>query len=173
MKFRLHRMAPRLPSGVAEASGVRAREKVAAWGSTASPDGSVRYLVATERALYLPDGPERIPWHRISKATWDEPVLEARVLDESGQSTSVRRLRVDESYDLPAAVRDRVTDSVVVTERVDLGDGAAALMSARRDSDDGRIRWSVVFDAGLDPRDPELRARADTALADLRASLGI
>lgn len=172
MRVRLHRMAPRLPAGAAELLGVRSGEKVVAWGALAAPDGP-QYVVATDRALYLPQGPERIPWHRISKATWNEPVLEAWILDESGQPAGSRRLRVDESYDLPAAVRDRVTDSVIVTERVDLGDDAFALMSARRDSDDGDIRWSVVFDPGLDPRDPDLRARASRALDELRASLGI
>jgi hypothetical protein len=31
----------------------------------------------------------------------------------------------------------------------------------------------VTFDAGLDPRDPVLRAEADEALAELRATLGV
>ena len=35
------------------------------------------------------------------------------------------------------------------------------------------LRWSVVFDAGLDPSDPALRDQADDALADLRTSLGV
>ncbi|MBK9740539.1 MAG: hypothetical protein IPO93_13745 [Actinobacteria bacterium] len=82
-------------------------------------------------------------------------------------------MRVDQARDLPAAVRDRVTASVVISDRVALGEGAKALLVARRGSDDGEIRWSVVFDAGLDPRDPTLRAAADEALAQLRDSLGI
>ena len=35
------------------------------------------------------------------------------------------------------------------------------------------LRWSVVFDAGLDPSDPQLRVRADDVLAGLRTSLGV
>ena len=66
-----------------------------------------------------------------------------------------------------------VDGTVVVSERVDLGDGEGALMVARRGSDDGVIRWSVVFDAGLDPSDPALRQAADAALTRLRDSLGI
>ena len=44
---------------------------------------------------------------------------------------------------------------------------------ARRSSDDASIWWSIVFDSGLDAQDAALRARADEALAELRAALGI
>ena len=74
---------------------------------------------------------------------------------------------------LPEAVHAKVTESVIVSERLPLGDGAGALAVARRGSDDDAIWWSVVFDPGLDPTDPALRSRADAALADLRSSLGI
>ena len=83
------------------------------------------------------------------------------------------RLRLDDARDLPPAVHDRVTASVVVSERVDLGGGAMALMVARRASDDDDIRWSVVFDTGLDPEDPALRRAASEALGRLRNALGI
>lgn len=166
-------LPPRLPAGVADGVGMRPGEKVVAWGSTAHADGPPTYLLCTDRALYLQAAGERVPWHRISKATWDDPILELRILDDTGRSARALRLRVDQALDLPPAVHDRVTDSVVVTERVDLGEGQSALMSARRDSDDGQIRWSVVFEAGLDARDPGLRARAEEALARLRSSLGI
>ena len=68
-----------------------------------------------------------------------------------------------------------MTASVVVSERVDLGGGAGAqLMVARRASDDDELRWSVVFDAGLDSSDdPRLRAAAAEALDRLRDALGI
>jgi hypothetical protein len=95
------------------------------------------------------------------------------VLDSAGRLQRPLRLRIDASRDLPPAVHDRVTASVVISERVDLGDGATALLVARRDSDDGSIGWSVVFDAGLDPADPDLRRAADAALEQYRGSLGI
>ena len=95
------------------------------------------------------------------------------MLDDAGRPRRLLRLRVDQSNDLPAAVYDRVTASVVVSERVELRADAKALLVARRGSDSDDITWTVVFDAGLDPRDPELREAADAALADLRGSLGI
>jgi hypothetical protein len=33
--------------------------------------------------------------------------------------------------------------------------------------------WRVTFDAGVDANDPAVRAAADDALAELRASLGL
>lgn len=165
---------PRLPSDVAERLGVRRGEKVVAWGCGPGADVTqATYVLATDRALYVEVGHERFPWSSISKASWDEPMFDVVVLDDAGRPSRLLHLRVDDARDLPPAVHDRVTASVVVTERVDLGDGAKALLVARRGSDDGEIRWSVVFDAGLDSRDPALRASADAALAQLRGSLGI
>ncbi len=164
----------RLPGSVQHTLGILPGEKVIAWGSGPGPDAThPAFAAATGRALYAQTLGERIPWDRISKATWNDPVLELVTLDEHDQPTRVVRLEFGDARDLPPAIHDRVTDSVVVSERVDLGAGAAALMVARRGSDDGVIRWSVVFDSGLNPADPVLRERADQALAQLRDALGI
>ena len=172
MKARMPSRPARLPSAAAATLGVPAGEKVIAWGST--PDGDeVSFVVATNRALYSEALGGRTPWSRISKATWEEPALSVTVLDDAGRPRRPLRLRIEESNDLPAAVYDRVTASVVVSERVELRPGAKALLVARTGSDSGEISWTVVFDAGLDPRDPELRRAADSALSDLRGSLGI
>jgi hypothetical protein len=165
-------LPPRLPSGALVDLDVRRGEKVVAWG--VSPvDGEQSYVVATDRALYLSEPVRRIPWSRIARATWEEPVLTIAVIDEAGRATRPLPVRIEESGDIPAAVHDRVIGSVVISQRVELGQDAAALMVARRGSDDGQIAWSVVFDAGLDPADPRLRQAADEALARLRDSLGI
>ena len=165
----LRGLPPRLPGGVASGIGVLPGEKVVAWGSrSAIDDAPATYVIATDRALYLQSG--RIPWHEVSKASWNDPVLDV-VLD--GPNARSFRADLDEARDLPAAVHDRVTDSVVVSEWVELTPTSGARMVARRDSDDGSIHWSVVFDAGLDPADPDLRATVDEALARLRDALGI
>jgi hypothetical protein len=162
----------RLPREAIAALGIPSGEKVVAWGSSkGGASGEIAVSAATDRALYLQSRGERLPWDRISKASWDEPILEL-VVAEAGVSRIVRE-RIDQSADLPAAVHDRVTASVVVSERVDLGGGAGALMVARRASDVDDIRWTVVFDPGLDPNDPALRAAADEALSRLRSALGI
>lgn len=160
----------RLPSGVASSLGVRAGEKVVAWGSdTAS--GEASYAIATSRALYVLA--QRIPWHLISRASWAEPVLEVSLLADDGRPGRTLRIQLDDARDLPPAVHDRVTDSVMISERVEFTDSGGARMVARRDSDDDSIHWSVVFDPGLDSTNPELRATAAEALDRLRVSLGI
>lgn len=161
----------RLPGGVASDSGVLPGEKVIAWGSRSpAEDGPTTYAIATGRALYLQLPSVRIPWHQVSKASWDEPVLDVVL---NGPGAERFRVELDEARDLPAAVHDRVTDSVVVSEWVELTPTAGARMVARRDSDDGSIHWSVIFDGGLDPTDPGLRATVDEALERLRDALGI
>lgn len=169
MRLRRPAMPPRLPGEVVTRLGIPADEKVVAWGSAVDET----YVVATDRALYADAVGSRTPWSRISRAAWDEPVLTLALIDEAGRAQRPLRLRLEDSRELPPAVHDRVTASVIVSERVDLGGGATALLAARKDSDDGQIRWSVVFDPGLDPTDPELRRAADAALDQLRGSLGI
>jgi hypothetical protein len=153
---------PRLAGGVADSVGVRPGEKVVAWGVNGQ-----EYTLATTKALYA--NGDRIPWHRVSKATWSEPELVVFLLD----GEPARRIELEDARDLPPAVRDRVTDSVIVSEHVELDGEAGARMVARRDSDDGSVRWSVVFDSGLDPNDERLRGAADAALTRLRSALGV
>lgn len=158
---------------VRRALGIDKRERVIAWGigDASNPDGSL--VVATSEALYDQRSGSRYPWQGVIKGTWEEPEF---VLTTTGSTGVTRtRIRLDEPRDVPAAVRDRVTDTVVVSQYVELGEGAGAQFVARRDPDGdvANIRWSVVFDAGLDPSDHDLRAAADTVLERLRSSLGI
>lgn len=167
----LPRFDRRLPQAAMTALGIGPGERVIAWGSSTQRDGTAVLTAATDRALYIQALGERLPWDQISRATWTEPELTVTASDDHGRSRPPIRVRIDDARDLPPAVHDRVTTSVVVSERVDLGEGRKALLVARRG--DGGIRWSVVFDAGLDPSDASLRAAADEALARLRDSLGI
>ena len=169
----LPKLGGRLPGSVLAMLRIEPGEKVLAWGEASTADGTQSAVTAaTDRALYVQATGERFAWERVLKATWEQPQLVLTVTDDPAAPPRIVTIELDEPRDLPAAVHDRVTASVVVSEHVDLGDGAGALMVARRGDDDA-IRWSVVFDAGLDPADPALRRAADDALARLRDSLGI
>lgn len=166
-------LGDRLPPEVRRTLGLARGERILAWAPGLAP-GSV--LVATDRALHARGWPETIPvpdrlaWHTILRASWTEPTLEVLPL---GRSATVIRLELREPGTLPAAVRDRVTASVVVQERLELSAGRGARAVARRDSDTGEVRWAVTFDAGLDPSNAALRAQADAALARMRSALGV
>ena len=143
-------------------------ERLLAWGST--PGGA--FVVASNRALYLPDvgGATRVPYETVQTASWDDPVLNVVLVGEDGRH---RLVRLEETGDLPAVVRERVTSTVLVTERVALSGAAGALVIARRPPESDDVLWQVIFDAGLDAGDQRLRADAADAVARVRASTGL
>lgn len=169
--------APKAPGDLRERLGIPTGERILAWGSgpghPRSGGAEGAYVAATERALYVEGTGQRYGWDLVSRASWEEPVLEVDLLDPAGQPAERLRLEVSTSGDLPAAIHDRVTASVVVSELIEVSDGVRARMVARRASDDAPVRWSVVFEAGVDPRDPALQEQARQALAALRSALGI
>jgi hypothetical protein len=172
-------------------SVVEPGERVIAWAR----DGAGRLLVLSVAAAYLPiapaGGPRRIPYSEIATVAWADPELDVLI---GGQSEGAR-FELDEPGDVPAVLRERVTSSIVISARVDLGEGPergrvrvggsadsaggspGARITARRSpsSEDGEtaIAWQVVFDSGLDPTDPALRAAADAAIAELKATSGL
>jgi hypothetical protein len=150
-------------------SAVAEGERVLSWAQ-AQPAG---FAIATDAALYLPV-PHllRLSWDLISKATFSDAavlVVEGRA-EPAARDRSWRVVLADPGT-LPTVVYERVTSSVVVSERVALRGELGARFVARRAGDG--LRWTVTFDAGLDPRDPDLRAEADAALAELRSTLGV
>jgi len=159
--------APRLGRADRQRLGIPRGERILGWGRQVSPEGA-QAVAATDHGLYGSSFGGRIPWDEVSRAAWDDPHLTVVLVDGRAH-----RLDLLEAGGLPDAMRTMVTDSVIVTERLDLGGGAGALAVARRGRGDGQVHWSVVFDPGLDPADPALRARADEGLAALRAALGI
>ncbi len=133
-------------------------------------------VVATHRALLLPEGtePERVPWDRVLHAAWEPTALRVTAQDPHGGRPLELRVPVPEDHgSLPEVVRERVKASIVVQHHVELHGEQGARLVARRTPGDTELRWSVVFDPGLDPGDPVLRARADEELARLRGSLGV
>jgi hypothetical protein len=160
---------------------VPAGERVLAW-SRVSPGG---VAVATDAALYLPiDGTEtrrvgqaaagglRLAWDLIAKATFsDAAILVVEGRAQPRARDRAWRVQLEDPGSLPTVVYERVTSSVVVSERVVLRGELGARIVARRVGDG--LRWTVTFDAGLDPQDPALRADADAALAELRSALGV
>ncbi|WP_214415960.1 hypothetical protein [Sphaerisporangium fuscum] len=125
------------------------------------------YAVATDRALHLP-GEKPLPWHRIDRAMWDEEGL--LVVTTDGAE---RRVPLPDPGRLPEAVRERVTSSILVNRHFRLGENGGVRLVARRIPGQDTAEWEFVFDPGLDPTDPGLRAAAEQLLEGLRRNLGI
>jgi hypothetical protein len=153
-------------------------ERVLAWMAVGESS-----LVATDTALVLPeDDPVRrpaaaalrVPWDRVLRASWEPEIVEVTAQPVTGGRPVVHRVRITgEPGVLPEVVRERVTSSIVVQHHAVLDGERGARFIARRVPGSSDLRWSVVFDAGLDPSDPALRTTADEILETLRSSLGI
>ncbi|MFL6052069.1 MAG: hypothetical protein ACJ72W_04000 [Actinoallomurus sp.] len=126
--------------------------------------------VATDRALYLPGAEEsiRLPWERVEQATWQDGVLVVR--EVGGRRHTVR---LSEPGSVPEAVRERVTATVVVSTHVKLPAGGVRIVGRRPPRAEGDLRWTFVFDRGLDPADPSLLAQAERALEEIRRQTGL
>jgi len=167
---------PSLPSQVRSQLALTRGERVLAHART--DDGA--YAVATERGLWLrgvlsADSYDRLDWSRVSKVVWDaaDSALVIWALRGSDQLVPVRdRLRLAEPGFLPETVRERVMASIVVSRHVPLVGRRGVLVAGRRDPGARQIRWSLTFDVGMDPDDPEVRARAEQALDELRSQVG-
>ncbi|MFC7105981.1 hypothetical protein ACFQQB_39570 [Nonomuraea rubra] len=81
--------------------------------------------------------------------------------------------RISEPRMLPETVRERVNSTIVVNKHVSLpGRGGVRLVARRRPGGEV-LGWTFVFDEGLDPADPGLRAQAEQALEGVRRSMGV
>ncbi len=147
-------------------------ERVLAWMPTGGSS-----LIATATALTLPEGSVadlRVPWDLVLRASWEPDRVEVTAQEQAGGRPVVHRIRIDsEPGALPSVVRERVMASIVIQDHVELVGEQGARFVARRVPGSTDLRWSIVFDLGLDSRDPDLRRRADEALAVLRVSLGV
>ncbi len=144
-------------------------ERVLSWARDARGD----VVIATLHAVYVPvrDGEhERIPYERISAATWEDPMLEISLVGGRGRKI---RANLEEPGELPPTVRERVTASIALSEHVALIGPAGARITARRAPGSTEVSWNVVFDSGLDARDPFLQARADAAIVELKGVTGL
>ncbi|GAB3205091.1 hypothetical protein SAMN02745673_00809 [Marinactinospora thermotolerans DSM 45154] len=129
-------------------------------------------LVATTRALHLPDG-RVIPWERVERARWNAEGLE---LVEEGADETV--IALPSPGALPEVVQERVASSILVNTHVALpGSGEdeprGYRLVARRPPGGSEVLWRVHYDAGVDPQEPGVREHAARALASLRERMGI
>lgn len=143
------------------------------WGSNVlvevtTSSGSI--VTATRKSLNISDPDVSLPWYSVVSAVWEAPVLKVLATHE-GKPLKLD-LEIPNPKRLPEVVRERVTDSVIITEHRTLPAGVGATFVARRHPND-EVAWSVVFDSGVDSADPVLQEQAGELLTELRSTLGI
>jgi hypothetical protein len=119
------------------------------------------YVVATSAGVWLPspdDGPRRIGWHLVSKASWggggfllveaqETEVVEGAVLLAD---LPARRLRFGDPGRLPEVVHQRVTASIRSRHHRKLPGGGAWFVQRKVPGHDGTL-LQVRADPGTDP----------------------
>jgi hypothetical protein len=163
---------PRLPAAARAALATEPGERVLSHAAAETGEAADAFVVASDRALYLPGG-VRLPWHRVEHARWEDETT----LVVTGTDGTAHRAEVPEPGLVPETIKERVTWSIVASRHVRLGDRGGVRLVARRvpaspDREWG-LEWDLVFDQGLDPADPGLRALAEQALEDVRRNLGV
>ncbi|WP_433325998.1 hypothetical protein [Spirillospora sp. CA-294931] len=154
----------RLPAAVREALTLERGERHLTHAATRG--GS--HVVATTTALHLPTedgGFTRIPWDRVEQASWKDGWLHVHESRE-------HHIRLTDPGNVPEAVRERVTATIAVNHQAKLPGGTVRI-TGRRPTTGGDVRWTFVFEAGLDPNDPGLKAHAEQALEALRRQTGL
>ncbi|TDV54168.1 hypothetical protein [Actinophytocola oryzae] len=136
------------------------------------------YLVATSLGLWVPsdDGPRRIGWHLVSKATWrggELVVTEAEEIGEAGGAVLIsdrrpQRYGLDSPGKLPHTVQQRVTGSIRSRHHRDLPGGGAWFVQRKVPGRDG-IVLQVRADPGTDQ--DSVRTLAAEVAAKIREAL--
>jgi hypothetical protein len=156
-------------------------ERVLAWGALTRDEG---WLVATSRGLRVVGshgqgaGTELLSWHEVGHAKWTAvgpsggtlavtPLAEVEPGVQARQP--VRDHRLSDAGDLPAVVRRRVDDTVVVSRRSPLPGSGGVLLVARRIPGQPAREWTVVFDDDAQRSDPVAREAARAKLAEVVA----
>ena len=146
---------------------VGARERVLAW-SALTPSG---WLVATDERFHTSEPPMNARWVDVLGASWDDPVLDVRLLTDAG----VEALQVEptDARSVPQVVRERIEQSLMVEKYVPLVGANGVRFLARRDPVTAEVFWQRLPDPGLDLGNPRVAAAADRAEAELQEIYGL
>ena len=111
-------------------------------------------------------------WAQVDAGGW-EPETGTLTVTWADGSRPVSWLLAEQRTLLPETVRERVQASVVLSHRVELGEGRAARVAVRRDFATEELTTQVLLGRRVQRDDPEVRSAVDAALADLRDQVGL
>lgn len=143
------------------------RERVLAW-SPLSPSG---WLVATDERLHTTEPAVNARWVEVLGASWDDPVLDVRILTDEG--VSALQVEPTDARSVPPVVRERIEQSLMVEKHMPLMGSRGVRFLARRDPVTAEVFWQRLADPGVDLDDPQVAAAADRAEAELQEIYGL
>lgn len=111
------------------------------------------------------------PWTESLQAKWEPPSLTVIFQGQNDPKPVARSWTLDESSQLPRAVRDRVTSAVVVDRVFELANAGKVRFVARKD--EKRAYWSVIADDQAASVSEVGQEEIAKALVELRSTFGI
>ena len=138
-------------------------------------DEAGRHIVATEQSLILQRNPpayEHIGWESIDRVSYADGVMSLTLVPDPAGPAASLRVPVGDARELPVAVRDRVTASIVVNQHLPLQGRKGLRVVARRRAGETDLRWGFVFDPGLEV-DDHLLSRAGGLVEQVRKESGL
>lgn len=171
--MRVPRRLSTVPDAVLHRAGLVRGERVLSHARA----GEDTWLLGTVRALVIIDdrAVTRLPWEQVENADWDRETerLRVREVGEWGQERPVHTLSLADPGSILELLRERVSASVVLQQRVPVEGKRGFLVIARRSPAGGEISWMHEYDAGIDPDDPLVRLASEQALVQAHRDLGL
>ena len=160
------KQAPTIPPELATA--VASEGRLLAWANHS--DGLI--AVTKNSLVDISDTEKSVtPWSDSLQAKWEPPNLTLIFQGHTESTPTSRSWILDEASQLPRAVRDRVTSSVVVDRVFELPNAGRVRFVARKDQKS--ILWSSIPDDIVASQTEIGQLEIAKAVAELRASFGI
>ena len=173
MGFSLRRPGTdRVPDEARSAISLGRGERLLTW---ARDETTGALVVASNHALYVVEAGGTVtlarPWYLVDAGNWSHDLFQLTVtwVDEHRPSQWVFR----ESSLLPETLRERVQASVVLAQRVELGERRSARAVIRQDLATGNLVEQVVLGRGVRASDPGVTEQTNAAMAFLKEQVGM
>lgn len=170
---RLRRLQPDLPAAVTAALELGRGERVLAH-ATDETSGSAVVATTWALAAVQPDGVVvlRRPWHLVDAGVWQHEGFTLTVTFVDG-TRPVQWALGEQRTLLPEVLRERVQASVVLAQRLSVGERRTARVAIRKDLQTGSLLSQTLLGRGVRAADPLVQEQVSLALAELRDQVGL
>jgi len=173
MGWSLRRDRPeKVPQVARDALELGRGERLLAW---ARDETTGAVVVAGNHRLYAVSQAGEVvldrPWHLVDAGSWSHDAFLLTVTWVDRQRPAQWVLK--EASLLPETLRERVQASVVLAQKVDLGERRSARAVIRQDLATGELVEQVVLGRNVRAADPGVEEQTQAALAYLKEQVGL